>query len=126
MSIKIGDPLFTSDAHPGVMRKSNPVTDKITIDTDSKAVKEHFRHGYLKGLSTDERKEFNEVMDGIKSMEDANSGIDKLHGQITALEKEPTPEHLKLVRYLKAELFHMMNDEKRSPRYVDMPGFKNA
>lgn len=117
MSLKVGDPVFTSDALPGLLHKKDEAASKTIVDTDLKSVKQHFRHGYIKGLNDVERSTFNGVMDEIKGTPEDMQKVEKLHAKIQDLEHEPTVENMKLARYLKAELFHLMSSSQVSPRY---------
>ncbi|MBP6219016.1 MAG: hypothetical protein KA436_10565 [Oligoflexales bacterium] len=129
MSLKIGDPIFTADAAPAVLAKSKgggeTFNGKIQAEAEPTAVKQHFRHGYLKGLNPDERTEFNSVMDKVKGIDNPEDRVHSLQEKIQNMESAPSsPQDMKMISYLKAELFHLMRTTGVKPKFLEIPEYK--
>lgn len=116
MSFKIGDPIFDSSGRPGLIKDKDPRTGGLTVERSHQKVQENIRHGYLKDLGT-LRSDFNAIMDEIKDIENAREMIETLQSKIYKLEDEvDSPHDLKMIKYLRSELFHLMQTHQISPR----------
>ena len=121
MSIRIGDPLFSSGGVPGKVLTKNPETNSLKVTRNLEEVGEGFRHGYLKGLTTEDREKFNHLMDDIKSHEDIRERISALKEEVETRQNTADAKELRFVGYLKAELAHLMFSHHVSPRVFDIP-----
>lgn len=115
MDIRNGDAVFLRTGEPGIVRDRNEVTGKLKVDTDVKAVKTDMRHGYINGLTGEQREQFNAILDEVKaSTEDPTERISKLDTKVKELEMDP--HQLGLSRYVRAEMVHIMNSNGIKPR----------
>ncbi|MBI2601952.1 MAG: hypothetical protein HYW48_02755 [Deltaproteobacteria bacterium] len=122
MPAKVGDPIFNSQGFPHVLKGKEEESAKFIAEADPEKVQEATRHGYIKGLQPEMRETFNKVMDKVKSTEDPREKLAFLQEQIASLE---TKSHIKenqiLARYLKSELFHVMQVYHVEPRTFEIP-----
>lgn len=115
MNIRPGDAVFIRNGEPGIVRERDQTTGKLKVDTDIQAVKHETRHGYLNGLTPDQRQVFNTILDEAKqSSEDPSSRIAHLDAKVQELEQDPKQQGL--ARYVKAEMIHIMNSHNVKPR----------
>ncbi len=115
MSIGIGDPAFTRTGRPGVIQPSTTQPGRVEIETDLSAVQQAHRHGYLKGISPEDRASFNQIMDGVQRLEDPKAQVHALQTQIGELEQNPSAQKQHVVHYLRSELFHIMDTHNITP-----------
>ena len=109
------------------MRSGDPLTvlerDSATgitkLDREPGNVKHNSRHGYINGLSRENRKIFNEILDDIKaSTADPEERIQKLRDHLNEIEGDP--RQLILARYLRSEMVHIMNSHGLKPKEFTM------
>jgi len=113
--MKVGDPSFTASGVPGITKKPEENKNYFNIDTKTSEVREHFRHGYHKGIAN--RNEFNNFMDDVANLDSVDEKITYLTEKIDKLEKnDPTKESENLKKYLRAELFHLLSVHKKTLR----------
>jgi len=116
MSFKVRDPVFTSLGEPGIVKKIDPETQKLSVETDQKAVQKEFRHGYLRGMNETIRSEFNSFMDELAALEDPSEKVSKIQEKILDLETNFSPKNYILLNYLNSELAHLKNTYHFEPR----------
>lgn len=115
MDIRNGDAVFLRSGEPGIVRDRDPVTGKLQIDSDITSIKKDMRHGYINGLSVDQRSALNEILDTVKSAtEDPAERVSQLDAKAKELELDP--KNLGLTSYVKAEMVHIMNSHGIKPR----------
>ena len=115
MSFRIGDGVFGVNGIPGIVQSQDRVTGDLQIDTDEKEVAKVHRHGYINGLTPNERDAYNSHLDEVKQVDDPNEKITAMKAKITELQKDPSK--IKMVKYLESELFHIMQTHNISPRF---------
>lgn len=114
-SIRTGDAVFVRTGNPGIVKGRDEMTGKLELDTDMPTVQKDMRHGYINGLKVEERAKLNEILDAVKGdAKEPRERIDMLQGRITELEEDP--RNLPLVRYLRAEMTHLMNSHGIQPK----------
>jgi hypothetical protein len=116
MSIAIGDPAFSRTGRPGVIQSAAAKAGKAEVEMDPSVVKEAHRHGYLKGISPEDRASFNQIMDNVQRLPDPNAQVQALQAQIGELEENPTTHNQHVVQYLRSELFHIMDTHHITPK----------
>ncbi len=127
MAIKVGDPLFNTQGEPGVVRKKESLHQRMQASSDRNEVKDEFRHGYIAGLDGKDRKTFNAFMDDIRAIDKPDEKIEKLQKKIQEMEKDPTSQaNIQLTKYLKSELFHLMQTYNVRPRQFEMSYRENS
>lgn len=121
MSFRVGDVVYGVNGKPGVVVKSDRIAGEVDIDTQQKEVRDKHRHGYINGLTTKERKDYNSYLDDVHSQEEASEKISAIREKIGELKEDP--KQVKMVKYLESELFHIMNTNNVSPRFytIDTP-----
>jgi hypothetical protein len=121
MALKLGSVTFSINGAPGVIKNLDQERKEYTIDTDREAVRKIHRHGYINGLSVEERESFNKVVDEVSAVEDPKEKIEKM--QKIVEESRLDSKNLRMTRYLESELFHQMQILNLSPRYfkANMP-----
>jgi hypothetical protein len=121
MALKVGSVTFSINGAPGVIKNLDQERKEYTIDTDREAVRKIHRHGYINGLSVEERESFNKVVDEVSAVEDPKEKIEKM--QKIVEESRLDSKNLRMTRYLESELFHQMQILNLSPRYfkANMP-----
>ncbi len=114
MKASFGDAVFIRTGIPAVVKERNDITGKLILETDGAKIKEDMRHGYINGLSAENREEFNSILDSVKDDNtDPQERAERLQTKLTELEEDP--RKLPLTRYLRAEMVHIMNTYNIKP-----------
>ncbi|MFK7826268.1 MAG: hypothetical protein AB8G05_19115 [Oligoflexales bacterium] len=121
MAFNVRDPIFSHIGEPGVVKGINPVNSKLEVDRKHEKVTKEFRHGYLKGLSPDQRTQFNQFMDEVKSSKDVDAQVKMLQEKIHALSDDTSIGSKIILGYYKSELAHVMHTNHYTPRYYGVP-----
>ena len=117
MSVKIGGPIFNNKGMPGIVIDRDQKTAELVVDRGQESFEKATRHGFLLGMDSKMRDDFNDVMDRIKSLKEPKEKVLALQTKIHELRTdEPTKEGLRLSRYLESELFHVMSTYRYEPR----------
>lgn len=121
MALKVGSVTFGINGTPGVVKNLDHERKEYTIDTDREGVRKVHRHGYINGLSLEERESFNKVVDDVSEIQDPKEKIEKM--QKIVEESRLDSKNIRMTRYLESELFHQMQILNLSPRYfkANMP-----
>lgn len=124
--MRTGDPVFSRNGEPAVVLARQANNDVLRADARPEQLREQFRHGYIKGLESSERKQFNAIMDSILEIDDVHEQLSALKGKIETFERQesPSPQGLRFARYLKSELFHLMQVNNIQPREYNIPYFE--
>ena len=115
MTMRVGSVVFGSNGMPGVVKSADPLKAEFQIDTNRDEIARIHRHGYINGLSEDEREHFNSSLDKIKEIEDPSLKLDAMKKIVD--ESKADPKNMRITRYLESEYFHMMQVYNISPRY---------
>ena len=121
MGFKVGDALFDRYGQPGLITNKEKISGDITVDTKKEVMADAHRHGYINGLSLQDREKFNKDMDEVRAMENPKEQVMALRDKIGELND---PKDFRLKRYLHAELSHLMNTHNIKPRYYTMEEHK--
>jgi hypothetical protein len=125
MSLKVGDPIFMANSSPGIVKKADMEKGRLNVDVDTEAVAKHFRHGYIKGLDENERLQYDSTLDSIEEIKNPKEQISALQEKISQLENgTPSLQQIKMARYLKAELNHIIQVGKINPRFYEVDAHK--
>jgi hypothetical protein len=115
MTVRIGDGIFVSGGVAAVVRERDPISGRLTVERETKAVQHDLRHGFINGLSVEERQQFDAVLDDIKGDSTAPAErVAALRAKLDELEQDP--HNLKLTQYLKSEMLHLMNTFNIKPK----------
>lgn len=121
MTLKVGSATFNINGVPGIVKNMDEERKEYTVDTDPNEVRKIHRHGYINGLSMDERAVFNKAVDEISEIQDPREKIEKMQKMVE--DSRLDSKNIRMTRYLESELFHQMQILNFSPRYfkANMP-----
>jgi hypothetical protein len=122
MSYRIGDTLFSSSAAPATVAAVDETGSRVKIDRDFSAFQVNTRHGLQNDMATDQREQFNQIMDEVVANKDSQQRVNLLMQRIDEL--KPDPKNHRLVTYLDGEARHIMNTKGIKARYYTTEGFK--
>jgi hypothetical protein len=115
VSIRIGDAVFVRSGLPTTVKGRDDLTGKLSLELDPATVKDEHRHGYINGLSPENRQSLYEILDKVKAdSSDPAERVEVMRQKVEELEQDP--RNLHLTRYLKAEMVHIMNTYGIRPR----------
>ncbi len=115
MTIRIGDTAFIRNGTPAVVKNRDEFSGLLTLDAELGEVQAATRHGFVNGLSPEDREAFDSLLDVVKSdTMDANDRVETLKLRLAEIESDPT-RHL-LAKYVRAEMMHIMNSNGIKPR----------
>ena len=121
MAFNVRDPIFSHLGEPGVVTGINSLNSQLKVDRNHEKVTKEFRHGYLKGLSQEQRNNFNQFMDEVKSSKDVDEQVKMLQEKIHALSDDTSIGSKIILGYYKSELAHVMHTNHYTPRYYGVP-----
>lgn len=122
MQINRGDIVFNSSGKPGVVLDRDKLTRKLQVENQGEQYQKTRKHGFINGLTSQDREQFYQIMDKIKSHEDPRERVSVMAVKIHELEQDP--RNLSLVRYLKAEQAHTMFSKRIEPRVYSLDEVK--
>ena len=115
MTIRVGDSVFIRNGTPAVVKNRDEISGLLSLDTKLGEVQDGTRHGFVNGLSIEDREAFNSLLDDVKSDSmDASQRVETLKGRLAEIESDPT-RHM-LAKYVRAEMMHIMNSNGIRPR----------
>jgi len=115
MTMRLGSVVFGANGMPGVVKSKDEVSRELEIDTDRQEVARTHRHGYINGLSVEEREFFNTSLDRISEIENPAERLEAMKKIVD--ESKSDPKNARMTRYLESEMFHLMQVNNISPRY---------
>lgn len=118
MSFRISDVVYGVNGIPGIVKSQDKLTGDLQVDIDEKEVSKTHKHGYINGLTPNERESYNTHLDEIKEIEDPKEKVETMRAKISQLAADPT--QFKMLKYLQSELFHLMNTHNISPRFYNI------
>lgn len=84
---------------------ANAGTFKMTADPA--VTKPHNRHGYLNGMSPEQRSDLMSLLDRVKEIDDPKERVNELRKKLEELRADP--KQWQMSRYVESELAHTMN-----------------
>lgn len=114
MSFRVGDTTFNAQGRPGIVTERNPLTKEIKVSQEQALVAKNQRHGYINGLSTEQREAFNKVMDNVREEPDPLKRVEELQARIKELDDDP--RNFVVSRYLSSEVAHIMSMANITPK----------
>jgi uncharacterized membrane protein len=113
--IRPGDTVFVRSGEPMTVLQRDAATGVTKLERDPETIKNNTRHGYINGLSLENRKIFNEILDEVKSnTEIPEERVQKLRDHLSEIEQDP--KQMILARYLRSEMIHIMNSHGLKPK----------
>ena len=113
-SMRIGDAAFRGNGMPGIVENKDE-QGNLQIDTDQKRVRQQFRHGYLNGMPSQDRQQFNEILDTVRQTDDPKEKLNLLSTKMAELNEEPA-KNRNLLQYLNSEMWHVMQTYNVHPK----------
>lgn len=107
MSLRVGDSVFLPRGETAVVTDHDKKTSKFALSTSPEVKKQNTRHGYINGMSPDQRASLMALMDQVKELSDPNERVGQLRSKLEELKSDPT--QWRMSRYVEAELAHTMN-----------------
>ena len=117
MSFNIKDPLFGFSGEPGIIRKFDKNSGRVVVDNKKEDVNHELRHGYVKGMTPEQKHDFNTFMDQLKTVENIDEQVQLLQKKVSELTSDINPNSSILLGYYKSELSHLMHTSNYIPRY---------
>lgn len=122
MTTRVGDSIFLATGNPGVITTKDASSGRIGVDEGPEEVAREMRHGYINGLSQEQRDQFNGIMDEVRETPDAKERVAALESKIRELGDKP--ENRIVSRYLDAQKMHIEHSAGLKPRYYTVDEFK--
>lgn len=107
MSLRVGDSVFLPRGETAVVTDRDKNTNKFALSTEPGIKQQNSRHGYINGMSPDQRVSLMALLDQVKELHDPNERVSQLRTKLEELRNDPS--QWRMSRYVEAELAHMMN-----------------
>lgn len=107
MQYRVGDAVFNNAGQPGIVKDKLVSTGEVVVQPQSETLKVVQKRGYINGLSVEERKDYNEVMDKIRELDDPTKKVEELGTQIGQKRMGDAKSRL-VAKYLDAQMQHIM------------------
>jgi len=114
MKIYRGDVVFNNEGRPGLVTGRDTLSGKLQVETDGPNYERTRAFGFVNGLSPEDRSVFSQIVDRLRAVESPQQRVVEYGKQIDILREDPRNRHL--VRYLTAEMAHLMFTEGIRPR----------
>jgi len=118
MAGRVGDVVFMPSGRPAVVTESDRHSGKLVTTDDPAVVREKHRHGYINGLDVEQRNQFAAFLDRIKTIPEPEKRVEELQGRIKELSGDPS-QH-RLMKYLTAEMAHIMHTSGIRPKVYEI------
>ena len=122
LSFRVSDTTFNELGKPGVIVGKDPVTATLKVDTNKDVVAKNSRHGYINGMEIGQKRDFNAIMDKMRSIEDRREQVGFLRDRLDEIKNDP--KQVSLTQYLKAELAHLMQTYNLQTRFYEIEEHK--
>ena len=109
MKVNRGDIVFNNTGMPAVVMDRNEITGELKVQAKGDTFEQTRKHGFINGLSPEDRSTFYNIIDSIKTLENPAKQVAEYTKQIDTLKDDPKNRFL--VRYLTAEKAHLMFSE---------------
>ena len=107
MAYQIGDIRFSRLGEPLLVTGRDPSNGTVTVKGNGPDLKEAQQYGYINGLKKEDRRDFQVILDDVRSEQRPKLQVEKLRGAISKLGQDPNKFALR--RYLEGELVHIVN-----------------
>ncbi len=87
----------------------------VMVDTEPLAINKYHRYSNTTGLNSEEKAEFNAILDDIFKHDDQVQRLNEIQNEIDRLRTDP--EKRNIVQYLKNQQTTMIRDTRKLPRY---------
>src|SRR4051812_48179027 len=100
MTLRVGDAAFYRDGRPTVVKNKDNANNTLQLEHAPAEVKKAFTHGYVNGISNEDRGRLNEILTEVKTTENPRERVMKLKEKIDELDVDV--KNMSLVHYLTA------------------------
>ena len=107
MSMRVGDTVFLPRGQTAVITEQDKNLDSFKLSADPAVSKANSRHGYINGMSPEQRQDLMALMDRVKDIEDPKERVGEMRKKLEELRADP--RQWQMARYVESEMAHMMN-----------------
>ena len=105
----IGDMVFNGSGRPGIVVGKDSLSGELVVEDRGEKFEAARHKGYLNGLSIDDRRMFNEVIEKSKHQKNRIEKLKLISEEIDRLKKDP--KNTVVTNYLEGEKAHIMHSE---------------
>jgi hypothetical protein len=107
MSMRVGDSIFLPRGDIAVITEHDKNQGTFKMSADPGVAKANSRHGYINGMSPEQRQDLMTLMDRVKEIEDPKERVSEMRKKLEELRADP--RQWQMSRYVESEMAHMMN-----------------
>lgn len=107
VEFRIGDAVFNHAGQPGIVADKRIETGEIVVKPQADTLKQVQKRGYINGLTPEQRRDFEEVMEKIGELENPEKKVEALNTQIDQLRMGDGKARV-VAKYLDSEKQHLM------------------
>lgn len=113
MSVAIGDTVFDAIGRPGVVIGRDD-KKQLIVEREGENFEKTRARGFINGIENQPREDYNQIIKDVRELKSPRERLQVLGEKVEDLQKDP--RNYLLVRYLEAEMTHIMNSENIQPR----------
>jgi phosphoenolpyruvate synthase/pyruvate phosphate dikinase len=106
MTRQVGDAVFSRSGKPGVVLDRDAATGRLKVERAGEGLDKVKKRGYINGLNTEERAQYNEIRDKVLEKEKPKEKVETLVAHLDELKANPKNHNLS--KYVEADLAHTM------------------
>lgn len=107
MSLRVGDTMFLPRGETAVITDFDRNSNSFKVSAEAGLNKESRRHGYINGISKEDRSSLMNLLDRVQQIDDPKERIGELRKKLDELSTDP--HQWQMARYVESEMAHMMN-----------------
>ena len=107
MTMKVGDTVFLPRGQTAVVTEQDKHLSTFKLSADPAVAAEIRRHGYINGMSLEQRSSLMTLMDRVKEIQDPDQKVQEIRTKLEELRADP--RQWQMARYVESELAHVMN-----------------
>jgi len=107
MSLRVGDTMFLPRGETAVITDFDRNSNSFKVSAEPGLNKESRRHGYINGISKEDRSSLMNLLDRVQEIDDPKERIGELRKKLDELSADP--HQWQMARYVESEMAHMMN-----------------
>lgn len=119
MGFQVGDTIFSRAGKPTVLTGRNEGNGELQVQAEGEKIAETKKRGYINGLNPEERVQFNEIIDKMRTIPEPEKRLEELQTKIDEIKADPRQRIL--TRYLSSEMAHLMNTHRIAPKEYKVP-----
>lgn len=107
MSMRVGDTVFLPRGQTAVVTEHDKNHGTFNMSSDPAVSKANSRHGYINGMSPEQRQDLMALMDRVQDLKDPKERVGEMRKKLDELRTDP--RQWQMARYVESEMAHMMN-----------------